>query len=72
MRLALLLTALLPKNALACAVCFNPGENTRLVKAVTLGILVLLASVYSVVTVFVVSVWRIEKRRNQSDQAKLP
>ena len=71
MRFGLLLITLAPKNALACAVCFSVGSDTRLVKAITLGIIFLLVSVYSVVTVFVLSVWRIEKHRMLADRGKL-
>ena len=62
---------LLPSSASACAVCFGAGDNPNLVRAITLGIVVLLGAVFSVLTALVAAVWRIEKRRSLAQQAAM-
>jgi hypothetical protein len=56
-------SALLPRRAAACAVCFGAGSNPNVTRAITAGIVVLLATVFSVLTALVAAVWRIERRR---------
>jgi acyl-coenzyme A thioesterase PaaI-like protein len=58
--------------AAACAVCFGAGNNPNFVRAITLGIVVLLATVFSLLTALITAVWRIEKRRALSEAAANP
>jgi hypothetical protein len=71
MRLALLLKALAPSQAAACAVCFGGDANSGTARGITIGIYMLLASVFSVLGVFVAAVWKIEKRRALAERESL-
>ncbi len=68
MRAAPWLSLLLPAKASACAVCFGAG-NDDVARALTIGIFMLIGSVFACLGAFVYSVYKIEKNRNLAEQA---
>lgn len=68
--LALVTAALLaPQTARACAVCFGADANSKTAQAITIGIITLLGTVFTVLTALVAAVWRIERRRMLAEAA---
>jgi hypothetical protein len=64
-----LAAAALPRSAQACAGCFGADANSKTAQAITLGILLLLGTVFSVLTALVAAVWRMERRRSLAEAA---
>ena len=63
--MAALWLALLPSApAAACAVCFGFSDNPNIGKAIGVGILMLLATTFAILTVLGAAVYRIEKARH--------
>ena len=58
-----------PRAASACAVCFGADKNSKTAQAITIGILMLLGTVFSVLTALVAAVWRIEQRKIAAEAA---
>ncbi len=63
--MAALWLALLPSApAAACAVCFGLSDNPNIGKAISIGILMLLAATFALLAAITVTVYRIERARN--------
>jgi uncharacterized membrane protein len=63
------LLALLARSASACTVCFGLDKNAAISKALTMGIVLLVVTVLTVLAVIVRWCWKIEQAKIAREKA---
>lgn len=62
-----LLAALLPQEALACAVCYTPDTESGLAMGLTWGLVILITSTFAIVGTLFVAVIKMERAKARAE-----